>query len=156
MTYSLLAFCCLYLLYPSNQIHAETLLDLIKKDSFLKSGNVSILEHEDAKYLVSVGASTVATSVPTNWKDARIKAKLLSQQQISKFINDINVNASEAIEEVVVVFSTDNGIKTRKVDSRYIEDIKETSEGSLTDIITIGDWKDQNNYYYAIGKKLAR
>lgn len=89
-------------------------------------------------------------------KKARIESKLLSQQHLSEFINNMHINVLEAVEEVVIVSSTDNGIKTRKVDSKYIENIKETNEGHLTDIITIGEWSDQNSYYYAIGKELPK
>ena len=135
-------------------VYAKSLSEFIKEKKLLNFDNVYVIDHEHAKYLVSVGASTIATSSPSDWKEARIKAKLLSQQQLSRFINDININASETIEDVVVFSSTDNGIKTRRIDSNYTEIIKETSEGTLTNIITIGEWSDKNNYYYAIGKKL--
>ena len=135
---------------------ADSLLDAVKKDNFLKFGNVSILEHEHKKYIISIGVSTLDSSILSVWKKAKVESKLLSQQQLSKFVNDININALEAIEEIVIVISADKGVETRKVDPKYIEYIKETSEGPLTDIITIGDWQEQNNYYYVIGKKLAR
>lgn len=135
---------------------ADSLLDAVKKDNFLKFGNVSIVEYEYAKYIISIGVSTLNSSNLSAWKNARIESKLLSQQQLSKFINDVNINALEAVEEIIAISSTDKGIKTRKVDSKYIEDIKEKSEGPLTNIITIGDWSDQNKYYYAIGKKLVQ
>lgn len=143
-------------LFAPSIANADSLLNAVKKDNFLKFGNVSIVEHEHEKYLISIGVSALDSSNLSNWKKARIESKLLSQQQLSKFINDVNINALEAVEEVLVISITDKGIKTRKVDSKYIEYIKEKSEGPLTNIITIGDWSDQNNYYYAIGKKLAR
>lgn len=143
-------------LFAPSIANADSLLDAVKKDNFLKFGNVSIVEYEYAKYIISIGVSTLDSSNLSAWKNARIESKLLSQQQLSKFINDVNINALEAVEEIIAISSTDKGIKTRKVDSKYIEDIKEKSEGPLTNIITIGDWSDQNKYYYAIGKKLVQ
>ncbi len=133
------------------------LLDIIKKDEILSSGNIGFINYGEKNYIVSVGISPIIKYDPANILNARKQAKILAEKEIMKFIHDIQIKSEEVLisEMGIIVFANPDGTKIskRKITEKYKEIIQEKGSGLINKTINIGKWKskDKKDYFYAIG-----
>ena len=143
-----------YFCYATNAF-AGTLLEKVKTDDFLMQGNLSVVDYAGEHFLVSVGTAFFNPAQRYTIKKVRIEAKLKAQYLLSQFINNIRMNTSENLEGKTVV-KKGNALSNRKIDSKYIEIIRETSNGPLKNIINIGTWTDSETCYHALGLNIPQ
>ena len=139
-----------FLFFISGLVNAQPLLDQVKNSDFLLEGNLAILTCEGKKSLVSVGTATVDTTKPSLVKQAMIIAKVNAQNQLSKFIHEAKIYVTETLENQLQVIDEIGKPSSRKQKQIYFEQIKETSEGALRNIVSVGSWSENDMYFYVI------
>ena len=120
-------------------LFGNSLKDEILNDDFLSNGFTGFIEYKNNKYLITVGISNI--------KDNSIQSKL------TKFIHNIKITSMNELTTKTIVTINDKNI-TRVIKDEYIEIIKEQSNGLLKNVINIGKWKIENEYFYALGVKI--
>jgi len=141
----------LIVLYVLNlNIYASSLIEEIKKDKLISDGIVSFFDYNKSSYLISVGISTVEDNSSIKDKINSIKiAKLIAQRGLNNFIHSIYIKTEE--ELITINKTIDNN---RTVNIKYLKKIKEKGRGILSEIIDIGKWETDNEYFYALGIKI--
>ena len=131
----------------------KSLLNIIKNDQFLKSGNIDFLDFNGNSYLVSVGKSLISGTTPSAKLNAIKEARLIAQENLVKFIYDVQVSSRETLTQTRTIKATDGKPVEVKRNKQYIELIRERGEGLINKSITIGKWKssDKKEMYYAYG-----
>ena len=134
-------------------LSAQTLKDKIIQDDFLSNGFTGFIEFQNHKYLVSVGITEVTSTNIEAKINAITGAKVLAQAKLVKFIHNVKMQTKEELITKTIVTKNGKSI-TRNVKSQYIEIIKEKGEGILKNVIDIGKWRHNNEYFYALGIEL--
>ena len=131
-------------------IYADTLKEVIQKDSFLSEGYTGFIQHEGKNYLVSVGISTIEDNSVQAKINAIKVAKILAQSDLTKFIHKVKLTSKQQLIEVAI--TTKEGKKiNHRYSEKFIETIREESDGILRNIIEIGKWKKDGEYFFALG-----
>ena len=134
-------------------IFADTLKDKVMKDEMLSSGFSGFIEYENDKYLISTGIMEMNGNSIHARIEAIKKAKIIAQSELTKFIYNVNIESIEKNVDTIIVSKSKNKTK-RSIESQYIELIKEKGGGILKNIIDIGKWKKNNEYFYSLGIKI--
>ncbi len=142
-------FCCFLLLFIG-VAHGEALLEQVKNNELFLAGNLAILTVEGKQHLVSVGTADINSSNPSLVKRARIMAKVRAQNQLSQFIHDVKIEVAETLESRVRVIEESGELASQQQKEIYLEQIKETNQGALKNITTLGAWIDGHMYFYVL------
>jgi hypothetical protein len=131
-------------------LEANTLKEAIQKDHFLANGETGFIEYNDMEYLVSVGVSPINGTTVRAKINAIKAAKIIAQRGLTKFIHQVTITSKEELTSVSSIIKDGDKI-IRKENERFIEIIREESDGILRKIIEIGKWKKDNEYFFALG-----
>lgn len=131
-------------------LSADTLKETVQKDSFLSEGYTGFIEHNKKTYLVSVGISQIIDSSVQAKINAIKAAKVIAQSNLVKFIHQVKLTSKQELIEVTI--TTRDGQKiSRRHNEKFIETIREESDGILRNVIEIGKWKRDGEYCFALG-----
>ena len=112
--------------------------------------NFQFIKYKNKEYLISVGVSNIANSSVIARINAIKAAKALAQRDLTKFIHRVKITSQEELKSITII--TKDGEKiTRKYDEKFIEIIREESGGILREILEIGKWKRDGEYFFALG-----
>ncbi len=131
-------------------IYADTLKEVIQKDIFLSEGYTGFIQYEEKNYLVSVGISAIEDDSVQAKINAIKTAKILAQSDLTKFIYKVKLTSKQELIEVTIITKEGNKINHR-YSEKFIETIREESDGILRNIIEIGKWKKNGEYFFALG-----
>jgi len=129
------------------------LLELIKTNEFLCSGNVDFIKFNGQEYLVSVGKSFIKNDTPEAKLNAKKEAELNALEGLTKFIYDVQISSKEELKTETQVTTQNSKVINREINESYLEIIREKGEGILKNLTSIGKWKssDGKEYFYALG-----
>jgi hypothetical protein len=136
----------------SISVFATELKNIVMQDAMLSNGLTTFIKYQDTQYLVAVGISTISSNSIQAKINAIKGAKALAQSNLSKFINNTQVQSTQELIDKVIIVKNSDKIK-RDVTSKYLEIIKEKGSGILKNTIDIGKWKIDNEYFYVLGLK---
>jgi len=149
MNYSMLRYSIFIGLF-SIFLCADTLKETVQKDRFLSQGYTGFVKYDNREYLISVGVSPIVDGSVKSKINAIKAAKILAQRGLTKFIHLVKLTSKEELTTVTV--TTKEGKKiTHQYNENFIEIIREESDGILRNVIEIGKWKKDGEYYFALG-----
>jgi hypothetical protein len=134
-------------------LFGNSLKDEILNDDFSSNGFTGFIEYKNNKYLITVGISNIKDNSIQSKLNALKGSKILAQSKLTKFIHNIKITSMNELTTKTIVTINDKNI-TRVIKDEYIEIIKEQSNGLLKNVINIGKWKIENEYFYALGVKI--
>ena len=143
-------FTILLLLFSCGNVYANTILELIRNDSFLMRGNVDIVDLDGEKFLISVGIAIIYDHHPIQIKQSILKAKVMAHSQLSSFINE---NEIRVVEEIVTIHKK-NSFRLLNEKTNYIQVITENIEGPIAGFSNIGSWYDNGFAYWVVGFRM--
>ena len=136
------------------------MLKVIKNDSALLIGEVSIITYEKEKYLIAIGEADIKDKIPDSLMEAIIVSKTLAEALLTNFIHKVKITTKEELKSQIITIKIvkDGKLISAKKSNKeiYIETIKEQGHGILKNIINIGKWKnkDKTIYFYALAIKI--
>jgi hypothetical protein len=142
-------FLFIFIIIPFNSNAFDLdLLEIVKEDDFLISGNIGFIANNKGEFLISVGFSTFDENTATAQMEARNVAKLVAKQNLVEFIHEIKVKS----ESELTIYSEKQSDKNIKIKS-LSEAIRSYSEGVIKNISDIGSWVDlsQRKIFYVYG-----
>ena len=131
------------------------LLDVAKQSELLNSSQ--IVDLDGRLYLVAVGQSKIISTSQEGVLKAMKESKLLSETQLSKFINGTDITSNKLFIKTVTKEYENTGsvrkIVSIKKDKKFIRNIRNLSSGAIRNMFKVGKWKDKEKtiYYYATG-----
>ncbi len=112
------------------------------------NNGISIINNEGNKYVVSISYADIKNSTPNDKVNAIETAKILSENNISKFINGENVATKESLKYYRIKNKI-NGENNIVLDNdSYDEIINNKSSGAIRNMKTI-KWNVNSTYYVA-------
>ena len=131
-------------------LHAKTLKDVVQEDSLLSEGYTGFITYEEKVYLIAVGVSKIEDSSPQSKINAIKVAKIVAQSELTKFIHQVKLTNKQELKEVTI--TTKEGEKAKhQYTEKFIETIREESDGILRNVFDVGKWKKGNEYFFALG-----
>ena len=125
---------------------SSNLKNIIKNLSLCNA--IEVIQFEKDKYVVSIADAEISGSTATDKLNAMKEAKLISQANLSKFINGENISIKETLSTIRVVKSTGNDSKIIKDEETFEEFIQNRSGGILNNINFIR-WSSDGVYFVA-------
>jgi hypothetical protein len=131
--------------------YASDILELIKKDSLIIDGNVGFIACNGMEYVISVGVAEKDSNDKTEMLKCYRIAKLISEQNLSEFVNFTKLSSTRNLEIEKSQVSNNLPIKSVKLE----EKIRTVNTGELK-FEHLGSWYDdgRKNCFFAIGIKL--
>jgi hypothetical protein len=131
----------------------ENVLEIIKSDSILSSGEIGFINYDGKNYIISVGISTIEEDTPSGKLNCIKEAQLIAQNNLVKFIYDVQISNRESLKKEKIIHVKNGKSELIQIKKRYVQIIKERGEGILSKLESIGKWKssDRKNIHYAYG-----
>ena len=149
-------FICFNLLLMVSASYAGSisndLKNIIKNLSLCNA--IEVIQFEKDKYVVSIADAEISGSTATDKLNAMKEAKLISQANLSKFINGENISIKETLSTIRVVKSTGGDSEIVKDEETFEEFIKNKSRGILNNIKFVR-WSSDGAYYVATIIKIS-
>ena len=127
------------------------LISWIKNNDFLMKGNISIVNHNENTYLVSVGKQYCDSMNNTACEQ---RASLTSERELTSFIHGVNLKSERKLEikNTTKIKKKDNKqYAKQKHQEKYIEKISKNTRGLLKNINTKSVWHESHaNKAYSI------
>ena len=128
------------------------ILKTIKQNQVLSFGGCDLIKVNDTSYLAGVAAvETGKKRISTLIRIGKVKA----EREISTFINgsDITSSTTSFFKEELITENDSSYVKT--VD-KFVEKIREDSEGFVKTMLPAGFWysEDRSVFFYAIYKQV--
>jgi hypothetical protein len=140
-------------LFINSSILANNLKNIVMENTMLSNGITTFIKYNNSTYLVAVGISEISNNSIQAKINAIKSAKTLAHTNLSKFINNLQIQSTQEFIDKTFIITNGNKVK-RDFESKYFEIIKEKSSGILKNTIDIGKFRIDNEYFYALGLKI--
>lgn len=130
----------------------NTVLNYIQHKSDIKEGGTGLYKFRKDNYLITVTSLTVGAKNEQNCKTIGSgKAK----RDMIAYINGSNITSYTEFVTSETVSETLEG-KSIPIEQKYVESIKETVLGTISEVKSLGGWysDDKSVYYFAVFKSI--
>ena len=132
------------------QANMTSLCHYIQEKSLIATGGTEIYEYNGTTYLISVAQVVVSSKSEAQCKTVgSSKAK----KEMLAYINGTDITSSTILTNSETVSTTLDGTKV-ECKQEYVESIKESVLGSISQVTPLGGWysPDRAVYYFSIYK----